>query len=554
MTGRRAPILLWLVLLQGVLVGGASAAPPKRLQGAVEAYQRLAEDGPEGRDPAAWRRAATDLEEAAREAPRSAEAPEALYRAGLCLEKAQALSKASERAEDRRRAAALYEQLISTYPKARVASEALLRGGRIREFSGDEEGARAAYERILARYAEAPGAPLARKRLEEVGRKVELRGVRAFSGPGYTRIVMDLSGGTPYEPWSLKEDVAAAKPHRIFVDLAKTNLAPECATTVPVADGMVRQVRSARFSPTTVRVVLDLEGAASFRVFPLEAPSRLVVDVFHAEVAAQPKTETKPEARSEKKGSRPGEPSGKGEEATHRKVKIVVDPGHGGHDPGAIGPGKIQEKDVVLAIAKELARRLQERPGYQVKLTRSDDRYISLEERTAVANAFGADLFVSVHANAAPNPTASGVETFYLERSSDRAARRLAGRENAGGEEALSGIEHVLTDILLASKVRESERLARSVQEGLVSSLQKNYSAVRDLGVKRAPFYVLTGAMMPAVLVETSFLSNPVECQRLCDAAYRDKAAEGLVEGVERFVRGIEEAARAEASRRRSAL
>ncbi|MBI5442027.1 MAG: N-acetylmuramoyl-L-alanine amidase [Deltaproteobacteria bacterium] len=528
--------IFWVLSLLLAQTACAGAAPARsKIDAALESYSRLADDGPEGRDPAAWRRTAAELEEAVRRAPRPGEASEALYRAGLCLEKAQALSRAAERAEDRRRAAALYERIIAGFPKSRAAPEALLRAGRIREFSGDQDGARACYQRILAQYADAPGAALARRRLDEVGRAAELNGVRAWSGPGYTRVVMDLSGGTPFEPGLLREDAGAGKPHRIFVDLAKTALAPGCETSLQVADGLVRQVRSARFSPTTVRVVLDLEGPASFRAFALEAPSRLVIDVFHPEAAEQPKSEGKP-------------PPGKAE-PPRRKLRIVIDPGHGGHDPGAIGPGNTQEKDVVLVIGKELAKRLRERLGCEVKLTRSDDRFLSLEERTAVANAFGADLFLSIHANASRSPLANGIETYFLERSSDRAARRLAGRENATGEDALSGIEHVLADLLLSSKVRESERLARSVHAGLVSSVQKHYQPVRDLGVKRAPFYVLTGAMMPAVLVETAFISNPVECRRLSDSEYRDRAVEGLVEGVLTYVRDTESAETAEAKR-----
>jgi N-acetylmuramoyl-L-alanine amidase len=303
-------------------------------------------------------------------------------------------------------------------------------------------------------------------------------------------------------------------------------VARTCPGLARVSDDLVRQVRTGQHDPKTARVVLDLEAPTNFRVFPLYAPARVVIDVFRA-------TRGPDVVASIIAGSKPPRPKPEAQ-----RLRIAVDAGHGGKDPGAVGPKGLKEKDVTLAIAKELGRSLRATLRCEVKLTRDRDVFRSLEERTAIANAFGADLFISVHVNANRSPRAEGIETYYLDRASDRAARRLAARENASGETDLAEIEHILKDVLLTSKIRESRRLAKTLQAALVSGIAQAYGSVRDLGVKRGPFYVLTGAAMPAVLVETSFITHPRESKRLRDAAYLRTTAQAMAKGVERFVEG----------------
>jgi N-acetylmuramoyl-L-alanine amidase len=196
------------------------------------------------------------------------------------------------------------------------------------------------------------------------------------------------------------------------------------------------------------------------------------------------------------------------------------------------------EKNVALAVARDLASELPRRLSCEVKLTREDDRFLPLEQRTAIANAFGADLFISVHANASRSSRAKGIETYYLDRTSDRAARKMAARENAGTEADLAEMEHILADVILSSKIRDSRRLAEQVQQALVGEVSRTYGPVRDLGVKRGPFYVLTGAMMPAILIETSFITHPVGAKRLASAQFRRQAAAAMATGVERYLEG----------------
>jgi N-acetylmuramoyl-L-alanine amidase len=215
----------------------------------------------------------------------------------------------------------------------------------------------------------------------------------------------------------------------------------------------------------------------------------------------------------------------------------VVDAGHGGHDPGAIGPRRVREKDVTLAMAKKLARKLRD-AGFEVVLTRDRDRYLPLEERTAIANTARADLFVSIHANAHPRRNRSGVETYYLNVADDRYAARLAARENGlDPEQGEAVLTRILTDLEVKASAGQSRRLAEAVQREVTAGVRSRVGEVRDLGVKGALFYVLLGARMPAVLVETAFVSNREEERRLASARYQDVVASGIARAVVAYAR-----------------
>lgn len=504
--------------------GAAAHAGSAGYEAARRSYQSLLAGGPEARDPAAWRRTAETFRAAAA-APSSPElGGEALYVAGICLERANGVSGESI---DLSGAAAAYRAVADRYPQSPRARDALLRAGRARELAGDADGARAHYRKLLAAYPDADEAAAARQRLERVGREAVVEGLRFFTGPDYTRVVVDLSDPVPFAARRLPRDPAAERPERVFLDLVGVRLGPEGAGDRAVSDGLVRQVRCGQYDPCTARVVLDLDAPAEFRAFALEAPARIVVDVFRKAPPGDLVASLIPGRSLTSPKSFPA-----------RRPRLVIDPGHGGKDPGAVGVGGLQEKDVTLAIALELADLLRRDGVWDVKLTRDWDRTVSLEERTAIANAFGADLFVSIHANASPNREARGIETYYLDRASDRAARRLAARENAGAEVAAAEMEHILADVVVQSKLRDSRRLAEAVQGALVGHLSAARRGVRDLGVKRGPFYVLTGAFMPSVLVEVAFLSHPEEARWLRDPAFRRETAKALARGLGAFSGG----------------
>ncbi len=360
------------------------------------------------------------------------------------------------------------------------------------------------------------------------------------------------------------------KPARIFFDLTPAKIAGKVEPVAP-DDGVIARVRAGQFDRDTVRLVVELAGdvepqlditkkpfTISLRSQPAPAAAAVVAD------AAPKATDTKAaraqaESAASKKADKPhvdedadpkvvkkrlgatGAPGGVSYSAQlGLKVRrIVIDAGHGGHDTGAIGRKGLKEKDVNLQIAKAIKKKIEQKlPGVDVVMTREDDRFIELAERTAIANEAGADLFISIHANANPSRKVSGVETYYLNITHDRYAIRLAARENehASDGAAISDLEFILADLAMKSNVDDSIRLGRHVQGSVVKSLRQNYQHVNDLGVKHALFFVLLGSRMPAILVETSFLSNRMEEQRLGSKKYRERIADGVVKGVMRFV------------------
>lgn len=325
---------------------------------------------------------------------------------------------------------------------------------------------------------------------------------------------------------------ADGEPVRVYVDLpAGTRLAPGVARLAPGV-GPLGAVRVGSGDDGTIRVAFDLTGASSFHVVTrgrtiiVEArETRDVVATAPAVPAGPPETPPTRAKPAERQGGR-------------RPPRIVLDPGHGGKDPGA--QGYAVEKLVTLDIAQRLRRRLHDRLGAEVVLTRDDDSTLTLGERTARANAEGADLFVSIHANANPRGRLHGIETYVLENSGDRATMRLATMENGldmlKPTKGRTDLRYLLSSLVQVGKTEESVALARSIQGRLVRHLRPRYTDVADLGVKRGPFYVLVGAYMPCVLVETAFLTHPTEGRRLARGTYREELAEGLYQGIAAFL------------------
>jgi N-acetylmuramoyl-L-alanine amidase len=219
--------------------------------------------------------------------------------------------------------------------------------------------------------------------------------------------------------------------------------------------------------------------------------------------------------------------------------RIVIDPGHGGHDTGTIGPNGVLEKDVVLDVGKRLGKLLEARLGADVVYTRQDDSFIPLETRTAIANQEQADLFVSIHANSSDDPSARGVETYYMNFTTNRDALEVAARENAVSDKSIHELQDLVKKIAMKEKIDESREFAGDVQRALHSGLAIKSPAIRDRGVKKAPFIVLIGANMPSILAEISFVSNPTDAHKLDTAEYRQRIAESLYRGVSKYVNGL---------------
>ncbi len=398
--------------------------------------------------------------------------------------------------------------------------------------------------------------------------------IRYIGTVSYSRVVVDLSGPAEFRVLPVSAEGSSSPANRLVVDVVAAEVGPEAREPLEVGDSMLRSIRTGQHALHTARIVLDLARNAEARTFLLPDPYRLVIDL-KGKGGAPPsddvrvtRTDTarpaaaRPERREARaaaslRGADPAVmdarevpraradeagPAAK-TEANRPKFKVVIDPGHGGKDPGAHGLHGVEEKDVVLAVSKLLASRLRA-DGIDVVLTRSDDRFLSLEERTAFANAQRADLFISVHANASTNPGLRGVEVYYLNNTNNRGTLRLAAMENnlrwdprnPKLQSAIPDLSYILSDLRQTYKVEESKQLAEQLQQSVLSRLATDYDHVDDLGVKEGPFYVLVGAYMPCVLVEVSFLTNPVDGARLGTSQYRLALAEGIHEGIRRYI------------------
>jgi N-acetylmuramoyl-L-alanine amidase len=281
-----------------------------------------------------------------------------------------------------------------------------------------------------------------------------------------------------------------------------------------------------------------MQTLRGYKAYLLPDPYRLVIDV---EGQKQPdKLATKEKEAVAKKplpvARKAERKSAKAPEATSGGLrKIVLDPGHGGKDPGAIGPNGAAEKDIVLSIAKKLAARLKNEMGVEVVLTRKDDRFIPLEDRTAIANNEDADLFISLHMNASVNPEARGIETYYLDNTTDEAAVRLAARENSTARKNISDLQFILSDMTQNMKLEDSITLAHRLQGSLVGGMTKVIGDVRNLGVKKALFYVLVGAHMPSVLVEMFFITHRTEGRAMTQDSAQDAMVDALMDGIQKY-------------------
>lgn len=340
----------------------------------------------------------------------------------------------------------------------------------------------------------------------------DVRSISIESEPTRTRVVIELSKKTSFEIHELEN------PRRVYIDIDEVWLEAPIGTPQTLAAGSsLRVVRGGQNTLRRSRVVLELDaGAASPAITALEGPFRLVAEV-KAGFVLPPPTASSPEDA---------------EDWDQRGVRrIVIDAGHGGKDPGALGPAKVREAAVVLAIARELERELTKR-GFEIVMTRNRDAFLTLEARTDIANRRDADLFLSIHANAAKNRKLAGVETYLLDTRYDRQTARVAARENGTTIAQLSELHKILASLRLGNNERYAARYAQLVQGALVSRLRKAYPGTVDLGVKRGPFLVLFQADMPAILVEVGFVSNPAEVRRLSSQAFARVAAEGIANGV----------------------
>ncbi len=492
--------------------------------------------------------------------PGSGEAQTALFRAG---ELYALLYRWTSSKSDLNSAKHYYERLARDYPESPLADDARMAVAYLylekykdpsrayEEFrkaanspDGDRRSEAERHLRELQRYrpvvAEPAQPPTSTSPLPAVLARVE--GIRHWSNPAYTRVVIDLDRSSNFYSNLLRESTALHKPPRLYVDLFNALVATRLRTTIPVNDGILHSIRAGQFTPDTVRVVLDIDQLESYSVFPMENPFRVVIDARGGGQGARPPAvaspgRSLPETGAGRSGAPP--PPAASSPSLARQLglrvgKVVIDAGHGARDPGAIGVGGIKEKSVTLDLALRL-RDLLRREGLEVVMTREKDVYLPLEERTAIANRTAGDLFISLHANSSRDSNLSGIETYSLNLASSKRAKEAAAIENSMSMAKMSDLEEIVQEIF-NSKMDESTQLRDIVHRNLVAQMRRHYRDIKDLGVKQAPFYVLIGAQIPSILAEVSFINHRVEGARLGTDGYRQQLAESLASGIMDYI------------------
>ncbi len=573
----------WLVRLTGVTILGAALGLlwPSHAQGqtARERYAdaqnkeqtaRQAMDGATQGSPAEvsvmadTRAVVAAYESLVRRYPISGYSDNALMN-GASL--AEALYQRFGQPRDRQTALKLYRRLVAEYPASSLTRQS---------------------ELAIARLDQGPppsvGAPGAVPTASTAAGRATLTSIERTILPEAVRITLALDREVAYR------DETLTGPARVFFDLKGVQPAPNLVDAVlRFPSDVVRQIRVGRHPNSTVRVVLDLEGVSRHSVYTLYNPFRLVIDCEAAagtpaqsvDVPAKPApapvgADIVPAATAMRGGSTsppvvavavpteavapvaapattPGATPSPAPEVPNANTaggfslsrqlglgvsRIVIDPGHGGHDPGAQARG-LTEAELTLDVALRLEKLLLNEPGLEVVLTRRTSEYIPLEERTAIANREAADVFLSIHANASRNAAARGVETYFLSFAATPEAEAVAARENSASAGGMHNLPDIIKTIALNNKLDESRDLAGMVQEALVTRLRRSNTSVRNLGVKKAPFVVLIGAGMPSVLAEVSFLTNKQELQLLKTSSYKQRIAEALHAAVMRYRRAL---------------
>lgn len=548
-----------------------------RYQQAKFFYKQLESDNEMKKKLALWLKGTQKFRQVYLANPKSEMAPASLFMLGtMYLRMYQEFNQKGDLYDS----ISYYRDCTSLFPNHRLADDALYALGNIyfKTLSEHESAARY-YTFIVDKYPSGDMHPKAAEQLKllstsydvplpgvmvngsRINKLTTVQPVKYWSSDDYSRVIIRASGPVSYSARLLEK--SGNKPRRLYIDFENSYIKPRYRSPIPIADGLLQRIRTGQNTKDIVRVVLDIESISSYKIFSLPDPFRVVVDIRGIErpqQAAAGKKKDKLETvvkkivvLKENNKARPGkkrkqiaatvEPQPEDNQRTLSLAqqlglgvrKIVIDPGHGGKDPGAIGHG-LKEKDIVLRLSKKLKKALEESRGYEVMLTREDDRYLPLEERTAIANGNNADLFVSVHINAHPLSSVHGVETYFLNLSSNKEAMRVAALENATSELHMSDLEDVLADIMKNSKIEESTKLAQNVHSTIIAGLNDSGYPLKDLGVKQAPFYVLIGAEMPAILLEVAFISNPDEARKLTNDKFLESFADRVAQGIETYI------------------
>lgn len=471
--------------------------------------------------------------------PKDENAPVALLNAARLSEDIASITRSKDDFSAAKRA---YLVVIGHYEKSLVVDEALFRAvGIILEIYKDNPGAVKLLEQflssddanlklykrshVLLNKLKSDMQPHSSKKSsvsEEILTQSIIKGVSFHKTAENSQIIVEGFSKNRFSQGEIKMNKDF--PRRIFFDLLSAKLDKNLPDEISVNDPDIFKIRVGKPKSDVVRIVVELSENVKVEVNPGEdkmilnfsIPDNSEIRVVGPTNAVTPRLIKKADA--------------------YKPKIIVLDPGHGGDDPGAIGARGLREKNVTLQIAQLIKSRLEkEMPNAKVYMTRNRDQTLSLSKRTEIANKLEADLFISIHANAAPNRHAQGIETYYLNISHDRYAIRLAALENSMSETEVSNLEFILADLAMKNNVSDSIRLGNIVQSSMFSKVREKWRDTKDLGLKHALFFVLLGTKMPAILIETSFISNRVEEKRLKSSVYQRALAQGVVKGIKGY-------------------
>ena len=478
-------MVIWSVGILQICVSCAVTAK-NRYHKAESCYYELRKNPGKQKYRHNWLRCITRFQSVYKQSPSDPWAPAGMYMSGELYGE---LYKRSRRESDKQESIYIFRRIIKRYPKSRYRAKA---AAALRSLDADLSKARKSKRVTQASKTKrkyipkTPRAPSSTRKT--VGNTTTITGIRHWSNPTYTRVVIDANRETSFTHRLLKKDPSINKPQRLYVDLKNSRQGENIEKFTPINDELLRDVRAGQYTPHVVRVVVDIKSIETYKIFSLKHPFRVVLDMSGNSMVAR---STAPTGKKPKKGF-------SAKQVPRDRPLIVIDPGHGGHDFGSSGYlKKVYEKDIALQIAARLAKKIRKKLSYEVLMTRNSDAYLTLEERTAMANTKNADLFISIHANESKNQSSYGIETYVLNLATDNSEITTAARENATSRKNISDLQTILTDIMQNTKIDESSLLASYIQDSSYKYLRSRYTHVKSKGVKKAPFYVLLGAMIP---------------------------------------------------------
>lgn len=456
--------------------------------------------------------------------------------------------------EDLDRASHYYKKVFTEFSDPRLLDDALYYEGEIFLEKRDYASAMDSFQGVLMNFPDGDQVSRAKKQIREITAYLEnpsdlppleenlneprniLKQVMHTALPGSIHVLIENT-----EPVKFTKN-RLSNPDRYYLNFPNTRLDKSLLKNIEVGGEVLKRIRISQFDQDTARVVLDIESVRGLKIETVKGKSGIRVDLLlppKKVITPVKKIRPTPPTPAVKVISVPIKPRHKMKTSKKEAPLVVIDPGHGGKDKGAKGKNGLMEKDINLDISKRVRKILQDKYKYRVLLTRESDEFIALDERGKMANSHGANLFVSVHVNAAKRKTAKGIETYYLGRGSSEQARETASREN--GEvfhavESNKDLQYILADMISTKKINDSSHAAAKVQDHLYSSMSKRYSGVKNLGVKEGPFFVLHHTNMPSILVEVGFITNAQEEERLRRSSYLNKLAASIAHGIHDYL------------------